>query len=221
MKINLMTTLIILLFSSVIGITFNFFSSNGIPLLRQIQTVEFAEELIIIDVDEEMNQNELTGAASPEILPTEERVDVKPVEEVKADETSTKEDISSEKKDNEIKNLPPPFSEPKAVTLEQAKTLYNQKTTFIDARDRGEYLIGHIKDAVNIPYYGFEEFEYQLDFIPLNKPIVIYCSGTDCDLSVMLGNKLFKLGYSYIYIFFGGWNNWVENNLPVNGGIDG
>jgi rhodanese-related sulfurtransferase len=47
------------------------------------------------------------------------------------------------------------------------------------------------------------------------KPYIIYCAGTECDLSILLGNKLFELGYRQIYIFFGGWLDWQNANYPI------
>ena len=47
------------------------------------------------------------------------------------------------------------------------------------------------------------------------KPMVIYCGGTDCDLSILLGNLLFEQGYKQVYVFFGGWFDWLSANYPV------
>ncbi len=107
------------------------------------------------------------------------------------------------------------FSEPRAITLKQAYSLYNQKVIFIDARDEGDYLAGHIINAANIPFDDFDNNQQKLEQISKEKPLVVYCAGTDCDLSIMLGNLLFEKGYKQVYIFFGGWLEWLEANYPV------
>ena len=105
--------------------------------------------------------------------------------------------------------------EAKAITLKQAFSLYNQNVLFIDARDYVEYEIGHIKNAVSLPYPDFDEYKRVLDTIPKTIPIVAYCDGEDCDLSILLGDKLFESGYKEVYIFFGGWIDWQMANYPV------
>ncbi len=114
-------------------------------------------------------------------------------------------------------NLVEVFNEAKAITLKQAYSLYNQNVFFIDARDYVEYEIGHIKNAVSLPYLDFDEYKTLLDTIPKNIAIVAYCDGKDCDLSILLGDKLFDLGYKEVYIFFGGWIDWQMATYPVEG----
>jgi rhodanese-related sulfurtransferase len=109
------------------------------------------------------------------------------------------------------------FDEAKAITLKQAYSLFNQNVLFIDARDYVEYEIGHIKNAVSLPYVDFDEYKNILDTIPKSIPIVAYCDGRDCDLSILLGDKLFETGYKEVYIFFGGWVDWQMANFPVDG----
>lgn len=108
------------------------------------------------------------------------------------------------------------FDEAKAITLKKAYELYTQNVLFIDARDYVEYEIGHIKNAVSLPYLEFDEYKTLLDTVPKNMPIVTYCDGKDCDLSILLGDKLFESGYKEVYIFFGGWIDWQMANYPVD-----
>jgi len=120
-------------------------------------------------------------------------------------------------KNENDKNPGEVFDEAKAITLKKAFSLYNQNVLFIDARDYVEYEIGHIKNAVSLPYLDFDEYKTILDTIPKSRPIVAYCDGKDCDLSILLGDKLFETGYKEVYIFFGGWIDWQMANYPVAG----
>jgi len=110
--------------------------------------------------------------------------------------------------------------EPVAITLKQAYKLYNEKVIFLDARDIPEYEISHIKGAVSLPYYDFEKYKSVLDTIPLTTPLVAYCDGKECDLSIMLSDKLYDNGYGKVYIFYGGWVDWQNANYPVESGND-
>ncbi len=107
------------------------------------------------------------------------------------------------------------FDQPKAIKLDFAYKLFNQKVKFIDARPVEEFSEGHIKGAINIPFYGSEEYESVLNQISKDEYLVTYCNGDDCDLSILLGDELFGKGYKKVYVFYGGWNDWLKNNYPV------
>ncbi|MCS7052314.1 MAG: rhodanese-like domain-containing protein, partial [Ignavibacterium sp.] len=97
-----------------------------------------------------------------------------------------------------------------------AYKLFKQGIKFIDARMPDEYAAGHIKGAYNIPFDGDESYRKILDNFSKDEIIVVYCGGTDCDLSIYLGNELFEKGFKRVYVFFGGWNEWLQNNYPIS-----
>jgi rhodanese-related sulfurtransferase len=127
----------------------------------------------------------------------------------------SKESTSDLKKKSEDTDEVIAFTEPKAITIEQAYTLYNKNVIFIDARDEADFLVGHITNSINIPFDDFDNHKQKLELLSKEKPVVIYCAGTDCDLSILLGNLLFEQGYKQVYIFFGGWNEWLNAKYPV------
>ncbi len=102
-----------------------------------------------------------------------------------------------------------------AIKLPRAYELYKKGAKFIDARTKEEFAEGHIKNSINIPFYESEKYESVLSNLDKNKTIVTYCSGEDCDLSIMLSDELFEKGFKRIYIFYGGWNDWLEAGYPV------
>jgi rhodanese-related sulfurtransferase len=108
------------------------------------------------------------------------------------------------------------LTEAKAITLKKAYELYKSNAVFVDARDYVEYEISHIKGAISLPYVEFDKYKSVLDSIPKNTPLVAYCDGKECDLSIMLGDKLFETGYKEVYIFFGGWIDWQQANYPID-----
>ena len=107
------------------------------------------------------------------------------------------------------------LDEAKAITLKQAYSLFNQDALFIDARDYVEYEIAHIRGAITLPFEEFDKYKSVLESISKDTPLVTYCDGGECDLSILLGDKLFEMGYKQVYIFFGGWIDWQENNYPI------
>ncbi|HVO72850.1 MAG TPA: rhodanese-like domain-containing protein [Ignavibacteriaceae bacterium] len=116
-----------------------------------------------------------------------------------------------------ILSLPLNSNEPYAINLQQAKELYEQNEIFIDAREKEDFESSHIKGAINIPFDNIDEYIPDINKIPKENRIITYCGGTECDLSILLGNKLSEMGYKNVYIFFGGWNKWIDAGLPVEG----
>ena len=113
--------------------------------------------------------------------------------------------------------IPEDFSEPLLIDLQFSKCLFDdKKAVFIDSRDQEEYRVRHIKDAINIPYDNLELFEYQLDDIDFETPLVVYCSGGECSLSIDLADYLFfDRGYFNILVFEGGMPEWQESGFPM------
>lgn len=100
------------------------------------------------------------------------------------------------------------------IDLGLAINLYYDKITFVDARDSISYDDGHIPNAIRqTPYYDMvDKIVVDQGF---SEPIVIYCDDDECGLSEDLAVKLQSEGFSVIYIFSGGWNQWFNENLPI------
>lgn len=97
----------------------------------------------------------------------------------------------------------------KIVDLTMAKELYDRGVTFVDARDETEFSEGHIKGALNVSSIQLAEL------ISFDEPILTYCSGEDCELSITLAEELADFGFSTIFVFNGGWPEWESANYPV------
>jgi rhodanese-related sulfurtransferase len=83
----------------------------------------------------------------------------------------------------------------------------------LDAREREEYAISHLPNALFIGYNHMEKAV--LTPIPKNKPIVVYCSiGYR---SEKIGEKLQKMGFTKVYNLYGSIFEWVnQGNFVVN-----
>ncbi len=107
--------------------------------------------------------------------------------------------------------------DPPYISIGEAADFFNTPgVLFVDARDVWDYQEGHIRGAVNIPFESDDEtiLENFLTNTPKDKPLVVYCNGADCDLSLYLGRTLAVEGFTGVNIFFGGWTDWQLQELP-------
>lgn len=211
----------LIFFTSVlVGLTANFFNPKGIPLIRSSKEISWANDSLF-NISQQDSVKEIPANVSQnESVANEDILTKSKTEKIKQNNYPEKSIIKEEqtKKEEEEKTNDPEiitFEEPKNITLQQAYSLFNDRVTFIDARDEAEYLMGFISGSINIPYYDFENHKPKLDNLPKDKPLVTYCAGTDCDLSILLANQLSKLGYKQVYIFFGGWLEWQNAHYPI------
>jgi rhodanese-related sulfurtransferase len=197
-----------------LGLAVNHFNPEGIPLIREALELKWAPDSLFMDLNQDI-QNFIDDSSSI-IIPEKDQTQnifkkqskENTPEEFKSDQKETK------KVSEEIEEAIA-FAEPKAITLEQAYKLFNNGVQFIDARDESDYLAGYITNSINIPFDDFDNHQQKLEQLPKEKPLVIYCAGTDCDLSILLGNLLFEKGYKQVYVFFGGWLEWLNADYPV------
>jgi rhodanese-related sulfurtransferase len=98
------------------------------------------------------------------------------------------------------------------VNLDTVKLLLQDKRfLFVDARPANAYVRGRIPGAVNFPEEDFDaRIKAFKDTVPLDKPLVTYCSGAECQASELLSKELLKAGYKYIHWFQGGWYEWTQ-----------
>jgi rhodanese-related sulfurtransferase len=103
----------------------------------------------------------------------------------------------------------------KAVKLDKALSLYQSGVKFVDARDKWDFSDGHIKGAINIPEYNLDENKKSLNNLNRNDTFVVYCGGDDCDTSKRLTEKLIKEGFTDVFVYSGGWEEWKTSGLPT------
>ncbi|UCD94964.1 MAG: rhodanese-like domain-containing protein [Candidatus Zixiibacteriota bacterium] len=118
--------------------------------------------------------------------------------------------------------VPPSADEgdPPFISLDEAAAKFQLRDgVFIDARDPEDYEYGRIKGALNLPYDYLED--YWDEIVPdlsKDKQYIIYCSGTECELSLFLARDLVYNGFEKVFIFYGGWREWERAKLPTEGG---
>ena len=94
----------------------------------------------------------------------------------------------------------------KRISMDEAKTLMEKEEGYIllDVRTKGEYEIGYIPGAINIPLSDIDE--KIISFLPdKSQMILVYCRSGN--RSREASDKLSKLGYSNV-LEIGGINAW-------------
>ena len=110
------------------------------------------------------------------------------------------------------------------LSLEALQNIIQSKSKIllIDGRSEFAYHEGHILGAVNIPYMQRDYFSQQLlADVARETPIIVYCSGKNCNTGVELAKFLSqKSGFMHVQLFEGGWEEWVQGENPIQTGFD-
>ena len=227
--------LLIIIVSGVISLAYNAMSDNGLPVIRKGIELNWESDSNIdslINIEPVIKQDNILSESFEKTLDVEDnkiadktaQSDIKVTTEHNAtakqttlaskdiidssqSDTLQKEELISGDIDQNIA--------PTAITVEQAYRLYNAGAIFLDARMEAEYDFGHIKGAINLPYKKLGEHISKISSLPKNSTFITYCDGVGCDASIELANELAELGYTNIRIFYSGWNDWQDNNYPV------
>ncbi len=86
-------------------------------------------------------------------------------------------------------------------------------TILLDAREKSEFEVSHLKDAIHVCYDDFDIDSVTEGITDKSSKIVVYCSlGVR---SEEIAEALKNEGYSNIYNLFGGIFEWKNNDLTV------
>jgi rhodanese-related sulfurtransferase len=108
------------------------------------------------------------------------------------------------------------WSEPEV--LEYKVVLQSWKTSvaiFVDARAPSFFEDGHIPRAVNLPRDSIVQAGSIAALADKARPLVVYCSGEDCDDSRIVAKGLLAMGHSKVFVYAGGWEEWSASGSPV------
>jgi len=93
--------------------------------------------------------------------------------------------------------------------------LSNPDMLIIDSRKKTEYLKGHIEGAINILNTELARGDLETIAPDRTQAVLFYCNGARCLRSTDSIDKALGWGYTNIYWFRGGWEEWTEKRLPV------
>ncbi|MCD8529132.1 MAG: rhodanese-like domain-containing protein [Chitinophagales bacterium] len=89
-------------------------------------------------------------------------------------QTVFKKEIIRDKGHKKVKNLTFTFASLKIIKVMSLKEIINQaSTTIVDVRTPGEFMSGHVANAINIPLN--EVPDRMEEFKALSKPVVVCC----------------------------------------------
>ncbi|MCB9225336.1 MAG: rhodanese-like domain-containing protein [Crocinitomicaceae bacterium] len=99
------------------------------------------------------------------------------------------------------------------ASAEQLRSDISKKSpvVILDSRERKEYNVSHISNAV---YVGYDQFNVNiLNGVDKNTKIYVYCSVGY--RSEKIGEKLINAGYTNVFNLYGGLFNWCNNGMPM------
>ncbi len=113
------------------------------------------------------------------------------------------------------------------VDADKVKVLQAAGADVFDVRVANEYVDGHIKNAISLPYQekskkevGFDASLDKFDSSKLgsdkNKAIVIYCNGPECWKSYKASVAAIKAGYNAIHWFRSVFPAWQDKTYAVD-----
>lgn len=81
----------------------------------------------------------------------------------------------------------------------------------LDAREKEEFDVSHLKDAT---WVGYDTFSLEnVASLDRNKPVLIYC--TVGARSQDIGKKLQEVGFTQVYNLYGGLIEWSNEEKPI------
>ena len=121
------------------------------------------------------------------------------------------------------KTFPPHPDKPYLeISGEDASGLFDRGTVFFDARRSSVYREGHIAGARPMPVWEADidtrVAALVAEGLQPSAPIVVYCSGGECEDSHMLGEKLYKAGFDNVLVYKDGFPDWEKRGLAVRRG---
>lgn len=111
------------------------------------------------------------------------------------------------------------------VGYDDAAALFKEGALVLDARRTNVYEQGHIAGAQSFSVWEADIddkvralWEKRQDPKEQALPILIYCSGGDCEDSHMLAGKLFGALFSNVYVYKDGFPDWQKHNAAIHTG---
>jgi len=100
----------------------------------------------------------------------------------------------------------------RVVDIEQTRAIVETGSHFIfDARPLSDYSAGCIPGAFSLPLENLDvDFEQYALVLTPDQAILVYCTGIECDESLILGNHFITNGFTNVVLFAGGYTEWSQ-----------
>ncbi|MCX6155908.1 MAG: rhodanese-like domain-containing protein [Candidatus Kapabacteria bacterium] len=205
---------IIVVIATALAFGYNAFSGFKVPFIYQKPIENYVPDSLLFKTTGLISQTANSLSASrAEISNPTSTVSQDTISKVKV---PTEKVISVQAASAATQKIPdankPTLSEYKIVSYQQLlKIIGNPNFVMIDARQAESYNLGHIANALNIYPLGSDiEFMPKVMSLPRDKNILIYCDGGACELSHDLAKILIDAHFSNIFIYTGGWEEWIK-----------
>jgi len=113
-----------------------------------------------------------------------------------------------------LKRFPPHDKPWVEISGDDAAWLVAQGALVLDARRTNDYVAGHIAGARPFPVWESDIDARVTALVGEGRdgaiPVVLYCSGGDCEDSHMLAQKLYGAGFNNLLVYRDGWPDWVR-----------
>lgn len=100
------------------------------------------------------------------------------------------------------------------VDVSEVKKLIAAGAQVVEVLPRSEYEEQHLPGARSVP---LQELPAHSDELEADKPVVVYCYDTQCDMSPRAAAQLDHLGFAEVYDFVPGKMAWLGSGLPSEG----
>ncbi|MBI5441295.1 MAG: hypothetical protein HY900_08810 [Deltaproteobacteria bacterium] len=109
------------------------------------------------------------------------------------------------------------------ISGEAAAWLHARGALFIDARRTRDFSQGHIGGARSFPVWEAQIVKERVEGLVAegrdpSLPVILYCSGGDCEDSHMLAQSLFGAGFENLLVYRDGFPDWVRRGGAVQAG---
>ena len=100
------------------------------------------------------------------------------------------------------------------ISRQELEAELNTDVVIVEALGPMYYDDAHLPGARNLPHDRVDELA--ADVLPdKHAAVVVYCSNTACQNSVIASNRLVELGYTNVREYVEGKQDWIEAGLPV------
>jgi rhodanese-related sulfurtransferase len=103
------------------------------------------------------------------------------------------------------------------VSAEKIFELFDEydDLVIIDSRKPADREAGYIEGSVPLPDFDTTGASLAKHLASKSTPVVFYCNGERCGRSGNAANVAIKEGYTNIFWFRGGWEEWEKKGYPV------
>ena len=105
------------------------------------------------------------------------------------------------------------------ANLDDVRRMVRDQThLLLDARPVADYDRGHLPGAFPLPQTELDTYYPQmLPLLSASQPLLVYCSGQECDESFLLSLYLREQGFTNVALFVGGYLAWQASDATTEG----